>query len=113
MKKKIVFALFITAWPLSSFALLTTTGRFFNSALDLIQNIIIPLVFALAMLFFFWGIAKYIRSTGTDKEEGKKIMTWGVIALFVMASVWGIVRTVQGELEIRDNGPIKIPGFTI
>ena len=73
------------------------TETFFENAQDIITGILIPLVFALALLFFFYGVAKYIWSAGTDKDEGKKIMVWGVIALFVMTSIWGIVKFIEGE----------------
>jgi len=51
------------------------------------------LLFALATLTFFWGMIKFIWSG--DKEEGKTIMVWGILALFVMFSVWAIVKFLQ------------------
>ncbi len=54
----------------------------------------------------------YIRSVSPgSKEEGKSIMIWGIVALFVMTSVWGIVRLIRTELGINQNGNIEIPGF--
>ena len=51
------------------------------------------LAVALALLFFFWGLAQFILKSGdaASHEEGKNKMVWGVIALFVMVSIWGIV----------------------
>jgi len=43
-----------------------------------IVGILIPVVFGLAILLFFWGIVKFIWSEGGGKEDGKKIMLWGV-----------------------------------
>jgi hypothetical protein len=113
MKNKIKIAglAVLAFWPLTSFAILDSTETFFERAFGIIDVWVIPLIFALAMLFFFWGIAKYIRSTGTDKEEGKKVMIWGVIALFVMVSVWGLVRLIQNEFEIGDTSNVTIPRF--
>ena len=56
-----------------------------------------PIVVALALLFFFWGLAKYILNAGDEaaKTEGRMIMIWGIIALFVMVSVWGLVQVLQ------------------
>ena len=56
-----------------------------------------PLVVALALLFFFWGLAKYILAAGDESKqaEGRSIMIWGVVALFVMVSVWGLVQVLQ------------------
>jgi hypothetical protein len=111
-KNKILFGASLLSWPLVSSAILSTTRNFFAQSLDIIRNIIIPLTFALAMLFFFWGIAQYIRSTGTDKENAKTTMTWGVIAIFVMASVWGLVRFIQDEFDIDQVPSQPIPSFT-
>ena len=51
----------------------------------------------LALLVFLWGLARFVLNSGDEKgrEEGKKIMFWGIIALFVMVSVFGIVSVLQ------------------
>lgn len=102
---KKVFVSIVLALPLiSSAAMLGETSKLFRAALDIINDLLIPLAFSLALLFFFWGVAKYIYSEGTGKEEGKKIMIWGVVALFVMSSIWGLVSFIRGEL-IGNNNP--------
>lgn len=73
-----------------------------------IIDLLIPIVFALAMLFFFWGLAMYIFGKEHDKEQAKKTMVWGVIALFVMAAVWGLVRFISTAVGVDSQGP----GFT-
>lgn len=54
---------------------------------------LIPIAFALGLLFFFWGMAQYIFKAGDEKAktEGRNRMVQGVIALFVMTMVWGLV----------------------
>ena len=85
----------------------------FAGIYGIVTSILIPLAFTLALLFFFWGVAKYILAVGGDaKEEGKKIMVWGVIALFVMSSVWGLVYFIRGEL-IGNTNPTTVPVPTI
>ena len=70
----------------------------FKEVLDLI----IPITFALALIFFFWGLAQFIRSI-SDKTiaEGKNKMIWGIIALFVMISIWGIIKYIGESLDIE------------
>lgn len=77
---------------------------------DLI-NLAIPLVLALAVLYFFWGLANYILAQGNEdkREEGRNIMIWGIIAIFVMVSVWGLVRLLQETFNVGSQTPI-IPG---
>ncbi len=101
--------------PIISFAQTAQTGGTLSGTNILLTNagrivtrIIIPIVFTLALLFFFWGVAKYIRSAGSEKDEGKKIMVWGVVALFVMASVWGLVAFLQTEL-LGSGGNTSVP----
>jgi len=92
---------------------LRTTESFLGKFDAIVSGILIPLVFTLALLFFFWGVAKYIWSAGGEKEEGKKIMIWGVIALFVMSSVWGLVYFLRDELGLNQVGGdanMRIPG---
>ena len=85
-----------------------TTG-IATQAKVIINTYLIPIAFALALLYFFWGVAKYIRSAGEEKEEGRKILVWGVVALFVMTSIWGLVRFIQGEFGVEQNSNINIP----
>lgn len=67
----------------------------------------IPLLVGIALLTFFWGLLKFIFAQGneTTKTDGKKVMVWGLVALFVMVSVWGIVRFMQGALGLTDFSP--------
>jgi hypothetical protein len=61
-------------------------------------SIIIPIIASLAFLSFIWGIVKFIAKAGEKEvKEGKSLMIWGVIALFVMVSAWGLVRFLSGE----------------
>ena len=67
--------------------------------LDLIKAIL-SLVMLAGVLVFFWGLVKFIAKAGEkDAKEGKSLMVWGLIALFVMFSFWGIMRFAYGELE--------------
>ena len=78
--------------------------------------LIVPIVFALALLTFFWGLARFIFFTAGNEEahaEAKNIMIWGIIALFVMLSLWGFVRilheTIFGVSEVGRFEPPTSP----
>ncbi len=78
--------------------LLTNIGEIINSAL--------PILVAAALLFFFYGLARFILASGGDedaKKAGKHIMVWGVVALFVMVSVWGLVSFIGNALGIQQG----------
>ena len=68
--------------------------------LDLIQ-ITLPVIAGLALLVFFWGLTKFIMNVSGDEKavsEGKNLMIWGIIALFVMVSIWGILRFLYADI---------------
>lgn len=70
---------------------------------DIIQRFIdlieytIPLLMGMALLVFMWGGAKFMYGAGDEKTRnaGKALLLWGVVGLFVMVSVWGIVIIVS------------------
>ena len=67
-----------------------------------IINPIIVLGFVVATIVFFWGIVKFIwkADSDTDREEGKQSILYGIIGLFIMVSVYGILRFVLNTFEI-------------
>ena len=110
MKKFIIAALALT--PSFAFA----QSRLGNIE-DIIQSIssivalALPIVVALGLLAFFWGLVKFIFAAGDEaaKDEGKRIMLWGIIALFVMVSVWGIVNFIGESFNIQQGEDIVVP----
>jgi len=90
-------------WGLPQIIFATGITDLIDAAFNIVKNILIPLAFSLALLYFFWGVAKYIRTgSGSEKaaEEGKKIMIWGIVGLFIAFSIWGIITFIQSELGI-------------
>lgn len=73
------------------------------------------LALASAVVVFFFGIVQFIWAARSGEakamEEGKSFMVWGLIALFVMFSVWGIVRFAQEAIGSRyfQDGDIIVP----
>ncbi len=113
--KKLALTVGALALPLVSFAqegslsnleeLVTSIGR--------IVNLLIPIVFALALLVFFWGLVMYIFAKEDNKDQAKKTMIWGVVALFVMAAVWGLVAWIGAAVGVDTSGGNQpVPGIT-
>lgn len=77
-----------------------------DAAFALVNSTLIPLAFALCLFYFFWGIAKYMKNgAGSEKaaEEGKRVMTMGIIGLFVAFSIWGIISFIRKELKLPEK----------
>lgn len=71
-----------------------------------IVQALIPIVIGLGVLVFLWGVLKYVlNSSDAGKAEGRTFMLWGIIALFVMVSVWGLVNILRDSLELNPNTP--------
>ncbi len=61
-----------------------------------------PILMALAMLFFFIGVGKYMNS-GDDAERlrsGKNTIIFGILGMIVISLLWGLVFFVQKELGL-------------
>lgn len=69
-------------------------------------NDLIPIAAGLALLGFFFGLAKYIFQAGNDEaqDEAKSIMVWGVIALFLIAAIGGIIEALRTTLGVGGTG---------
>ena len=95
----------LTALPVLALAQFTDLRSSFEEVIDIINSIIIPLIVGIAGIYFMVGVIKYV--TSGDSEEGRKgarnMMIWGIIALFVMISVWGLVNILIDTFDFREN----------
>lgn len=108
--KKVILATLAFA-PAFVFAQQLTGVENLVRAIGRLVALALPIVVAIALLAFFWGLVKFIFVQGdeTAKTDAKKIMLWGLIALFVMVAVWGLVKFIGDALNIQPGGTIPIP----
>ena len=77
-------------------------------------NQIIPLVISIALILFLFGIVQFVTAGGDEEKRAaaRGMIIFGIIALFVMVSVWGFVnilsRTFFGN-QGSTSGPMTIP----
>lgn len=69
---------------------------------------VIPLLITLSVVGFIWGIIQYFLNPDNEekKKNGKSFMVWGLIAIFVITSIWGLVGVLSGTF---DFGTVMIP----
>ena len=79
----------------------------------LVQSVVV-LVFVFAIVVFAWGIVKMISAAGnTEKlKQAKGIIWWGIIGMFVLATIGGIIAFLQSEIGLKPNESITPPQFT-
>jgi hypothetical protein len=82
-----------------------------ESILTFINSYLVPLIFALALLFFLWGVLKafVIKGDEDSRSEGKQYMVWAIVGLVVMVSLWGIVNLLSGALGLDEETITDIP----
>ncbi|MBI2673723.1 MAG: hypothetical protein HYX23_00360 [Candidatus Zambryskibacteria bacterium] len=109
MKKVIPIALALA--PALVFAQSLSNIQTLVQSIGRLVNLALPIVVGIALLAFFWGLVKFIFAQGdeTAKADAKKIMLWGLIALFVMISVWGLVRFIGTALGVNQGDTIIVP----
>ncbi|TSC67785.1 MAG: Uncharacterized protein CEO19_54 [Parcubacteria group bacterium Gr01-1014_73] len=68
---------------------------------DAVVNPILILLFAVAFLVFIWGVFTYIvhADDPTKRSEGGKGMIYGVIGMFIMFSVFGIINLIASTVQ--------------
>ena len=79
-----------------------------------LARLIITLLFVLALLVFVWGAVKLILAAGNPEamKDAKSFMWWGVIAMAVLASVFGLVAFLQSYFGVTGSGTFTIPKVT-
>lgn len=99
----------ILAFPLVVGAQSVTSVQSAGSFLiGLINNVAVPVVFALSFIVFIWGVFQVFVLGGTNeeaKEKGRALMLYGLIGFFVMVSVWGLVSILTGSVDLNDQAP--------
>lgn len=82
----------------------------------LLSGYIIPLIFAVAIVAFLWGVVQFVimgQEDETKRTQGKQLMIWGIIALTVMIGVWGLVKVLATTFNLPNSVlPSYTPGAT-
>ncbi len=57
----------------------------------------IGFIFALAIAIFLYGLMEFALNADSDekREKGKSHIVWGIVGLFIMFAVWGIVIIIM------------------
>ncbi|MGD0328767.1 MAG: hypothetical protein ABSB00_03655 [Minisyncoccia bacterium] len=112
MKKALVFtsiASAVLALPLVSLAAVNNISDVGSLIINTINNIIVPVLFAIAFIVFLYGVFKvFILGANSEEEKGKgkTLMLWGLVGFFIMVSVWGLVNILTGTIGFgNSSGP--------
>jgi len=119
MKKYLytIILFFITISPVKALAAfcpgpgedLDSITKVINKGTCIIVDSLVPLIFGIALVLFIWGVTEYVIGSNKGKEKsktiGKQLLIWGVVGLFVMVSVWGLVGILSGTFGFSTGVP--------
>lgn len=73
---------------------------------NIIINPVIVLGFIIATIYFFITVIQFIASADNDgeRQKNKDAVMYGVIGLFVMFSVYGILRFILATFNVPCSG---------
>ncbi len=94
----------LPAVAFAQYSIQSSTGLF--SAIQSILNAIIPIIIALAVVFILWGIVQsFIKGSDEERKAGHMKILYGIIGLFVMISIWGLVNILVGTTGLNNQVP--------
>ena len=105
--KRILSIVLVSAFPIVALAQYNPgqgIGGLFILAGNLLK-LALPLIISLAVVWFIYNVFRYmIAGSEDDKAKAKTDMVWGIVAIFVMVSVWGLVGILQSTFGTSGAG---------
>jgi len=82
----------------------------------LIDTLITPLFsifLGAAVVFFLWNMMGVIQKNDQPEElaKMKEKAIWGIVAIAVMVSMWGLVNFFSGTLRLDSNNSLNLDRF--
>lgn len=69
-----------------------------------ILNVIVPILIALGVVYFVWGVVMYVIASDEEaKKSGKDRMIYGLIGFAVIIGLWGLVTIIVDTFRINPN----------
>lgn len=99
MRKLIpVLALFTPGLAFAAGSTPTTFCELVKFAVNILNALTVLMVLA-ALVAYLYGIAINLKDVGEDnRTKLRNIILWGIVGLFVMVSIWGILHLLQDTL---------------
>lgn len=75
----------------------------FKNIIDNILNPVIYLLFALAVIYFFIGVIKFIKNSDseTERKVGLNHIIWGIVGIFIMLSARGLINIILATFGLK------------
>ncbi|MDB5238135.1 MAG: protein of unknown function with transrane region [Candidatus Kaiserbacteria bacterium] len=97
--KRILVLVVVLLLPSFAFA---AAPRTFSDLADLIVSLFdagVGLLITAALVIYLFGISRSIFKAGEEgKEALRTYVLWGILTIFLMVSIWGILQLLQNTL---------------
>lgn len=106
MKKIISLGFVLGIFPVVAFAAENATVISILKTISAILAILMPILIALAAIYFVWGILTFIMAKEEEqKKAGRSKIINGLIGLFVIVAFWGIIGVVMRTFGVYNQLP--------
>ncbi len=82
-------------------------GTLITGITNLINQFLIPLLIALCVLAFIYGVFVYFIAGSDDEEKratGRSLMLYAIIGFVAIVTLWAIVTFVAGAFGLETDG---------
>lgn len=100
----------LAVMPMVAMAQFGEIDSFLLNIINFINDVLIPLVFAAALLMFIFGMFRFFIAGGADdekREQGKSLMLYAILGFVLMVSIFGIVNLIANGLGFGGNEEIE------
>lgn len=105
MKKYIILGSMMALMPVLTFA---KPAEEILKIFEKIMGVLMPILVSLAVIFFIISLVMFILKEGEEKAKAKTQMVWGIVILFVMISIWGLVDILVDTFGITEPAPTNL-----
>ena len=79
---------------------------YFLCKVQQIFNAVLPVLIALGVVYFVWGVVQYVIGDSEEaKNKGKERMIFGIGGLAIILSLWGLVYIIVDTFGLEDAAP--------
>lgn len=89
----------------TAYAASANLNEFIGNVNGMIIQPLINLLFALAIIFFLYGIFEFLSNQENEEKKttGKQHMIWGIIGITIMMGVWTILGILLNTMGISKD----------
>jgi hypothetical protein len=99
--KKIALVVLAFVTPAVAFAQNATQLFALLNIVQKTLGYVMPIVIVLGVIYVIWGVIQFVTKTNEEERaKAKGAILYGVIGLFVVISIWGLVGFLQNLLGV-------------